>query len=226
VLLEISPGTFPARTILAARERTLRLGTRRSDLCIHVEPDGGDFDLAAIDPTSVTLAWLGADSTIQIPALPGEPQTFTDSDQNGIPELRACFSPADLRGLFGGIQESHRSVQAVISGRFSNGGGFEGAVVLEVVTQKGIRDVSVTPNPSAGRPVLSFYTSSPAWARLTVFDVQGRLVSMPWESAHTPAGFHDVPLEARASRRFAAGIYYYKLETVDGVARGKFALLK
>jgi hypothetical protein len=46
------------------------------------------------------------------------------------------------------------------------------------------------------------------------------------DEADLPAGFHDVPVEGGASKRLPAGIYFYRLDTVDGVHQGKVLIVR
>jgi hypothetical protein len=62
-------------------------------------------------------------------------------------------------------------------------------------------------------------------ARLDLFDTRGRLVRTVLDESHWPSGFHDVAIESDHGK-LPAGVYYFKLETTEGVHRGKVVILK
>lgn len=226
VVITIESARFTARVYVLASENPIRLGSGGPRACVQLEPLNGDFDIEEVDPATVTLAWAGAGSADTIRAQPIGLHTPDDRDHNGVADMTACFSKGDLRRLFENIRGGRRSVHATISGELLGGGAFEGAVDIDIVPQRGVRDASVTPNPSRTSPVLSFYTSKPAPARLSLFDVHGRLMCMVLDTPQLGPGFHDIALNASSPRAFPAGIYYYRLETSDGGATGRFIILK
>ena len=193
---------------------------------MQLEPLDGDFDLGVVNPTTVKLALAGAGSTDRIQAQVLDSDTPSDRDNNGVTDLSACFAKADLRRLFESIQGGRQSVRTTISGELLMGGAFEGTVDIEIVPQRGVRDATVTPNPSRKSPVLSFYTSKPAPVRLGVFDVRGRLIFTALDASQYGPGFHDITLSASPATILTTGIYYYKLETSDGSTTGRFIILK
>lgn len=214
-----------ARAYVLSSENPIRLGSGGPTACVQLEPVDGDFDLGRVDPTTVNLALAGAGSTDRIQAQAMGSATPSDRDNNGITDLSACFSKDDLRRLFESIRGDRQRVHATISGELLGGGTFEGVVDIDIVPQRGLRDATVTPNPSRKSPVLSFYTSKPAPVRLGIFDVRGRLIfTAPGASQFGP-GFHDITLSA-ASKTLTTGIYYYKLDTCDGSTTGRFIILK
>src|SRR5439155_3693165 len=70
----------------------------------------------------------------------------------------------------------------------------------------------VTPNPSRDDAALSFTITRTGTVRLQVFDVEGRLVGQPLDSAFLPAGSHRVEMSTRDG--YKAGIYFYRLRAV------------
>lgn len=223
--ITVESGHFAARAFVGPPGNPIRLGTGGASTCIRIEAVDGAFDVARVDLTTVRFAWPEGDPQASASAMSAPPPAPTDVDQNGIPDIEACFPKNDLRQVFAGLSVSQRNVQSLVSGRLLNGGSFEGAVDLEVITQLGIRDAAVTPNPSRTIPVLTFHTAGASRARLAIFDVQGRLVDVVLNTARLDPGFHDVPLRtARGSLR--TGIYYYKLDISGETAAGRFAILR
>ena len=64
--------------------------------------------------------------------------------------------------------------------------------------------------------------------RVAVFDVAGRRVRTLVDVAESSAGIHVLPLDDRGdnSAALASGIYYCRIESADGVARGRFLILR
>lgn len=77
-----------------------------------------------------------------------------------------------------------------------------------------------------GRPVaLLFRTRRAGPARVRLYDVRGRLVGTLLDEATLPAGAHRVPLATKGASA-AAGIYFYRLDSVEGRISGRFAVLR
>ena len=225
VVITIERARSTVRVYLLPNENPVRLGSGGPEACVQLEALNGEFDLGEVDPATVNLAWAGAGSADSILARPMGSNTPDDRDHNGVADITACFSKDDLRRLFASVRGDLERVHATIGGGLLGGGAFEGAIDIDIAPQRGIRDAAVTPNPSRTGPTLSFYTSRPAPVHLGIFDVRGRLIYMALDMAQLGPGFHDVTLSSR-SQGFPAGIYYYKLDTSDGRATGRFVVLK
>ncbi|MGE5176820.1 MAG: FG-GAP-like repeat-containing protein [Hyphomicrobiales bacterium] len=77
-----------------------------------------------------------------------------------------------------------------------------------------------------GRPdALLFRTRREGPARVRVFDTRGRLVRTVLDEPALAAGPHRVPL-ALEGARVAAGVYFYRVETVEGTSSGRFVRLR
>jgi hypothetical protein len=87
---------------------------------------------------------------------------------------------------------------------------------------------SVAPNPLNPGGVLSFRTASAGPVSVTMFDHNGRLVRTLLERQRLPAGAHEVRIDSRDSggRTLASGVYFYRVVTPEGVASGRFSILK
>lgn len=83
---------------------------------------------------------------------------------------------------------------------------------------------SVRPNPGSSA-LLRYTTTRSGPVRVRVFDVRGRLVATPFESAFAPAGTNHVALE-RGCAPLAAGVYWYRVDATEGALTGRFVLLK
>jgi len=59
-----------------------------------------------------------------------------------------------------------------------------------------------------------------------VYDVAGRLAHHPIDRALLPAGFHEVLVGRGNGADLPSGIYFYRVETREGMARGRFAVVR
>ena len=217
ISLSVAGGQFTARVFTQGAERAVRLGPGTGHACVHIESK--IFDVNLIIPSTVDFTWSRSGSRLF-----AEEVSVADVDRNGFKDLTACFSRTDLKYFFAAVPDLPRAAQVRISGSLVGGGTFDGTVLLNPVLV--FDTVFLTPNPSHGNAVLSFYTTAAARVRLEIFDSRGRLMRTILDDVDMPAGFHDVPLQGGASKRFPAGMYYYRLDTVDGMHRGKVLILK
>jgi len=110
-----------------------------------------------------------------------------------------------------------------LQGALVGGSVFDATIDLQILTAGG--PVFLCSNPSRAGPALSFTTYVSGRARLDLFDTRGRLVRTVLDDSQWPSGFHDVAIESD-HRKLPAGVYYFKLETTEGVHRGKVVILK
>ncbi|HZI89568.1 MAG TPA: hypothetical protein VFD83_03850 [Candidatus Polarisedimenticolia bacterium] len=62
---------------------------------------------------------------------------------------------------------------------------------------------------------------------MKVFDIGGRLAQHPIAATVLPAGYHEVLVgRARRGADLPSGIYFYRVETPEGVERGRFAVVR
>lgn len=89
--------------------------------------------------------------------------------------------------------------------------------------------VEVTPNPGMrGEAKFSITTTRPGALRVHLFDLQGRLVRTLMDDAEAPAGHHVIERIGvdQKSRRLASGVYWYRVDAVDGVKKGRLVLIR
>lgn len=87
---------------------------------------------------------------------------------------------------------------------------------------------SVSPNPLNPAGVLAFRTSRQGPVTVRMFDLSGRLVRTLVESQILPAGSHEAPIDGHGAggEILATGVYFYRVETADGAATGRFTIMK
>ena len=215
---------FTASVFTTNAYKTLRLSSGKSQHCFQVEPNGGAFQLANIDPSSIRLTYGGG----EIAAIAGKSSVGDDKNQNGVLELTACFSKDDLRSLFTGVPTGDYLV--TIEGELLGGGTFDGSMTLHVVGGGGgLASAVISPNPLNPKATLTFATSKPGSVRVELFDVQGRLIRTLMDEPSASAGYHDVTIDGQDANRsrLASGIYYVKVRTsTDGEITKAVAILK
>jgi hypothetical protein len=146
-----------------------------------------------------------------------------DADRNGVEDMAACFDRESLRGLFADMRGSH-DVPLVVSGSLAAGREFRAEITLRVVAAPGGPPVvSVFPNPFNPTGYMQFALDRPGRLRVTVHDVQGRTIARVVDTKTAAAREYRLPLGGRG---MASGIYFYRVETADGVRSGRFTVLK
>lgn len=223
----VSP--LPARVFAHDEHRTLPLTEQGAPICLRVEPVGGAFEIADVDPATIRLMAVGFEAAGSIAAIPSKRLLASDRDANGAMELEACFAREDLRGLLSSVRGRHEVV-ARVSGALLTGRAFEGEALLNV-TGTGPRAAeapTVSPNPLNPEATLEFATRVAGAVDVRLYDAGGRLVRTLAERRALPAGRHRLRVDGRddAGRRLASGVYFYRVRTPDGDSRGRFIIAK
>jgi hypothetical protein len=119
-------------------------------------------------------------------------------------------------------------VTAHLEGALANGRRFCTPVDLFVVGNKRHFAVFITPNPLNPQATMQFSTSVDGFARIRMYDLNGRLVRTLLDQPNLPAGDHEVIIEGRNQNgaRLASGIYFYQIEAQEGTLRGHVTILK
>jgi flagellar hook assembly protein FlgD len=87
---------------------------------------------------------------------------------------------------------------------------------------------SVAPNPLNPQAKLSFVTTKPGVTTIQVFDISGRLVRNVMQRQYLMAGPHEATIDGRNEQgnKLASGVYYYRVNSADGVSKGSFIVMK
>jgi hypothetical protein len=126
-----------------------------------------------------------------------------------------------------GDVHGHGRIELTIQGGLVGGGRFSAPVEVTVVRRGGSLSAGISPNPINPVGHLSFVTTRPGAADVKIFDVSGRLAHHPIDHAVLPAGYHEVTVgHGAAGEGLPSGIYYYRIETAEAVARGRFAIVR
>jgi hypothetical protein len=217
----MSDVTFTATTEPPVLTASLDLDPNVINLASHAPWVTAYIEPSGFSPTNIDI------STLRLAGSAAADPKFAivgDHDANGIPDLMVKFRrPAldplltpgvnslELTGLLGTGESFVGTDEARV---FDNGGGHKAA--------------SVAPNPLNPSGMLSFNTVKPGRVRVTMFDLQGRLVRTLTEMPVLPAGEHAVRIDGRGERGevLPSGVYFYRVDSPDGAVTGHFAILK
>ncbi len=216
----------PARIFLPG-SRKIRLSSNKPFGCLNIEPVNAAFTLFDIDLTSIRMVSIGTGSVSEIAANTTKTAIIGDRDGNQIEDLQVCFSKDDFRALFSLLRGSN-SVPVIVRGRLVSGALFQGSVTLDILAGGGALQTVMSPNPLNPSGVLSFITKTPGAVRVSLFDINGRFIRTLWASQAAAPGAHEIPVEARGAdgRTLSSGVYFFRIESKDGVDTGRFTVLK
>lgn len=145
-----------------------------------------------------------------------------DRDGDGWEELWAWFDPAEARALFQAAA-GRGAVEATVEARSGDASVVAAPLAIDLGGAPLAFTAAFGPNPARGEGALSFTLTRPGPARVDLYDAGGRQVRTLLEAGTLEAGAHRVPLPSRA---LEAGLYFYRLETMEGVRAGRFVYLK
>jgi PKD repeat protein len=204
--------TFPARVFANGGNIKTSLAAGKPYTCVQIEPINGDYLNADVVISSIRMIYP-VGSTNQILADATKSVVDGDKDGNGITEISACFTKANLRVLFAGLPAGNNTVTVQIKGNLVTGGDFSGTVTLVVKSNGTFLSASIAPNPLNPQAKLTFSTTKPGAVRVQMFDPQGRLVKTIADETSAQAGYHDYTIDGRSSSgsKLASGVYFVKI---------------
>lgn len=200
-------------------------GAPSRDLEIRVQPATGLFDAAELGRSPVSSFSLTNAAGDRIAARGFAADTGEDKDHDGTAEEGILFAADDValltsRGVERGV------VRVTLRGSLAGGGQFIASLGLTPSRGRGPLHMALSPNPLNPVGRLSFLTSRPGVVDVRVYDVAGRLAHHPIDQALLPAGFHEVLVGRGNGADLPSGIYFYRVETREGMARGRFAVVR
>ncbi|MEK7314573.1 MAG: putative Ig domain-containing protein, partial [Candidatus Eisenbacteria bacterium] len=204
--------------------RAIRLRSGKPTWCVQVESVNGSYENSGVDLASLSLSFGGG----RILAVAAKTSVVGDKNGNGIEELTACFTKEDLRGLFAGLPHGGSTVDVALEGRLFTGESLHADLAIRVVLTGPALSATISPNPMNPEAVLSFVTLRAGWARISLFDLQGRLARRLVDAGELRAGFHEVRVDGlrEDGMRLPSGVYFYQVETPEGSALGRVVIAK
>ena len=214
---------FSANAFFIGGNKTTRLGSGKPTTCVQIESVGDSFVISDVDLTTITMSYQNN----SISAIQGKTSVDGDKNNNGIQEIEACFSKDDLRILFAGVTGS-QDVQVTIRGSITTGGSFVATASMHIVGGKNAAVTAMAyPNPLNPETNLEFRTSQDGPVKVSVFDLQGRLVKT-LQDGPLAAGYNSVRWDGRTQNgaKVASGVYYFKISAVEGSTVVRVTVLK
>ena len=160
--------------------------------------------------------------------LTGKVTRVEDRDHNSILDLTACFWNSDLRALFSLLSGKTR-VTVQIVGQLISGAYFAGTLTCDVIANgPAVGSASLAPNPLNPESKLSLMLGKGGWLKVTLFDMQGRFVRELANEKNVAPGPREIRIDGLNSRGvpLASGVYYFRVESADGVTNGRLAIVR
>jgi PKD repeat protein len=203
---------FGASAFAVGGNTKTSLGAGKPYTCFQVQSSDGAFDNSEVNLSSIKL-YYGA---LFISVAPGKASLDGDKNGDNIPEISACFSKTDLRILFAGLPAGNNTVTVHIEGDLTAGGHFRSDDFSHIVKGTGgALAAQISPNPLNPKATLTFATTKPGLVKVTMYDLQGRLVKQIADNQFVPAGYHDFSIDGTNATggRVASGVYFVKVWT-------------
>jgi hypothetical protein len=219
-------GIAATRVFLLGKKK-IRLNSNKASDCVLIEPVGGSFSLTDIDVPTIRMISMGTGVVSSIPPIL-KSIVIGDRDGNQVSDMTVCFTKADLKLLFSELSGNNQ-VPVTMEGALVVGGRFGGTATLPIAAGGGGgNQATVSPNPMNPVGTLSFSIERPGDVRVRLFDMSGRLVRELMDRRHLEAGEHEILINGRNGngQRLASGIYFFRVESPDGIRSGRFAIMK
>ncbi len=193
---------------------------------IYLQPTGGSFNARDALVNTLELSYNGQ----TIPAL-GKNRVGRDINRDGVEEVQAFFRTGELKTLFQNLPNGITNVNVTLKVQLASGEKAMATIGASIVKFNWLTAGSlshVAPNPLNPEATLSFVTLTPGNTSIQLFDIHGRLVRTLVPSQYMESGLHEVKIDGRNDQgnKLASGVYYYRVQSADGVSKGNVAILK
>ena len=150
------------------------------------------------------------------------------SGEGACSPLEALFDRQELKMLFAGLPRGRQELTASVIGEPFGGSAQFGTLAVQVLGAPEALKPVVSPNPMRANGGIGFATSRPGPMQAELFDASGRRVRRLTAAASYASGWHEVVVDGRddGGSTLAAGIYFYRIVSVDGVVSGRLVLLR
>jgi len=190
---------------------------------VRVQPLEQSFTAAELTASPASSFLLSDAAGHQVPAIGFDAGGKADGDGDGIADVGILFPRADVMGLVDAKGRGRLTIQ----GSLALGGTVVTPLTLVLPKRGGPLSDAVSPNPMNPFGQLSFILGKSGPVDVKIFDVSGRLAHHPIDRGILPAGYHEVLVgRGKSGEELPSGIYYYRIETQEGVARGRFAIVR
>jgi PKD repeat protein len=220
---------FPAHAFTTGGNNRTSLGSGKPFTYVQVEPVNGSFTIPDVDLGSIKMVSPGTGSVSEIFADASKTVVDGDKNGNGVTEIRAAFSKADLRLLFSNLPNGNQTVTVTIEGNLVGGGRFSATLQHTVKGTGGALAASITRDSFTSKSTLTFHMSKPGAVKVQMFDVNGRLIRTLMDESFAAAGYHDLTIDDRNANggKVAAGVYFVRVASQhDGTESQKITFVK
>jgi PKD repeat protein len=243
VILTVSDGTcssvatstatisdvFPAHAFTTGGNNSTSLKAGKPFTYVQIEPVNGSFTIPDVDLSSIKMVSVGTGSVSEIFADASKTVVDGDKNGNGVTEIRAGFSKADLRLLFSGLPAGNHVVTVQIQGNLIGGGSFSADLQHTVKSSGGALAANITRDRLDSQSTLTFRLSQSGSVKVQMFDVNGRLIRTLMDESFAAAGYHDLTIDNRNANggKVAAGVYFVRVASQhDGTETQKLTIVK
>ncbi len=224
---------------VAAWECRIRIEGKASIISVHFEGDGLNFGsdnefIVGIggEPLPHSSSVLLASFQLVMEGYAGDTVELELRPRflSSLPGMMVWLSSDDVYSLKPLFPVDGEPVVAIINDPADSGGKFADAAMNKsgnVKTPAVTRILPNAPNPFNPRTEIRFELAKAGNAVLTIYDVTGRRVKT-MHDGHLDSGLHSLVWQGRddAGRAVASGVYYLRMDTVEGVQHRKMMLLK
>jgi hypothetical protein len=217
--------SVPIEATVEIAPSTLNMHSRGRYVTCYIELAGG------LDPANIDIATVMLNDVVAAEASPFE---VGDCDDDGTPDLMVKFSRRSVLDLFEEIGEFEVTVSGEVDGLY-----FAGTDMIRVMGKSAkkmnnddviINTVSVNPPgifTSGSDAMIEYNLPEAGFAKLTIFDVTGRVVTTLVDES-SAAGTFAVGWDGRDQHgsKVASGVYFANLETPKEAVTGKIMVVR
>ena len=217
-----------ARAFVRGQHRSMPR-SRPGGLTVQLQCAGGSYLNSSVDLASLRLVSEGTGPVSEIAPVLDKTVVEQDTDHDGIPELTLNFRARDVEELFASIR-GRQDIDAAVVGNLISRRRIGAPIQLAIVGAegRGAPVARLSPNPLNPNGVLEFTLSSSGAVSLRVYDVAGRCVRTLVRDQGYASGRHTIPFAARddQGQALSSGVYFYQLDSPEGIQRGRFVVAK
>ena len=220
---------FPAFAFTTGGNNKTSLGAGKPFTYVQIEPVNSSFTIPDVNLASIKMISVGTGSVSEIFADASKTVVDGDKNGNGVTEIRAGFSKADLRLLFSNLPNGNNNVTVTIEGDLVGGGRFQATLDHIVKGTGGALAANITRDRLSSQSTLTFHLSKPGAVKVQMFDISGRLIRTFLDESFAAAGYRDLKIDNLNANgtKVPSGVYFIKIASQhDGTESQKITFLK